>query len=145
MADCLEMRNDPEVEAIAMQWVLDYERQRGWEPQDISKDHDGSGFDIRSVGQADLETGKSPVRRIEVKGRAQLHQKVSLTVNEWRKAQQLGEFYWLYVVWGCKTSDPQLLMIQNSARTLAADAKEIKQVTRYLFEAKALVRGAIAE
>jgi len=48
VADCLEMRNDPEVEAIAMQWVLDYEHQRGWQPQDISKDRDGSGFDIRS-------------------------------------------------------------------------------------------------
>jgi len=34
-----------------MQWVLDYEHQRGWQPQDISKDRDGSGFDIRSVGQ----------------------------------------------------------------------------------------------
>jgi len=34
------MRNDPEVEAIAMQRVL-YERDRGWEPQDISKDRDG--------------------------------------------------------------------------------------------------------
>jgi len=34
------MRNDPEVEAIAMQWVLDYEHQRGWQPH-ISKDRDG--------------------------------------------------------------------------------------------------------
>lgn len=69
VTDCQDMRNDPEVEAFAMQLVMDYERDRGWLPQDISKDHDGSGFDIRSIGPADPETGKSLVRRIEVKGR----------------------------------------------------------------------------
>ena len=108
------MQNDPEVEAFAMQYVMDYERQRGWEPEDVSKNQDGSGFDIRSVGPVDppqpLNQGGqieppliggagamsasplrvyAPVRRIEVKGRAQLYQQVSLTVNEWRKAQQL--------------------------------------------------------
>lgn len=143
VTDYPEMRNDPEVEAIAMQWVMDYERDRGWQPQDISKDHDGSGFDIRSVGPVDPETEKSPVRRIEVKGRTQLHQKVSLTVNEWRKAQQLGDSYWLYVVWGCKTPNPKLLMIQNPAQKLVGDAKEIKQVTRYLIGAEALTRNAV--
>jgi hypothetical protein len=132
------MRNDPEVEAIAMQFVMDYERDRGWQPQDISKDGDGSGFDIRSVGAADPVTGKSPVRRIEVKGRAQFNQPVSLTVNEWRKAQQLADSYWLYVVWGCNTPNPQLLTIQNPARVLAGEAKEIKQVTRYLVGSEAL-------
>lgn len=138
VTDCPDMRNDPEVEAIAMQFVMNYERDRGWQPQDISKDGDGSGFDIRSVGVADPATGKSPVRRIEVKGRAQFNQPVSLTVNEWRKAQQLGDSYWLYVVWGCNTPTPQLLTIQNPARVLAGDAKEIKQVTRYLVGAEAL-------
>lgn len=138
VTDCAQMRNDPEVEAIAMQFVMNYERDRGWQPQDISKDGDGSGFDIRSVGAADPATGKSPVRRIEVKGRAQFNQPISLTVNEWRKAQQLGDSYWLYVVWGCKTPTPQLLTIQNPARVLAGEAKEIKQVTRYLVGAEAL-------
>ena len=88
------------------------------------------------------------VRRIEVKGRAQLYQQVSLTVNEWRKAQQLGDSYWLYVVWGCQTESPQLLMIQNPAKALAGDAKEIKQVTRYIVAAEALQqcvrRGAVS-
>ena len=141
--DCAQMRNDPEVEAIAMQFVMDYERDRGWQPQDISKDGDGSGFDIRSVGAADPTTGKSPVRRIEVKGRAQFNQPVSLTVNEWRKAQQLGDSYWLYVVWGCKTPNLQLLTIQNPARVLATEAKEIKQITRYLVGADALKLFAV--
>jgi superfamily II DNA or RNA helicase len=132
------MRNDPEVEAVAMQYVMDYERQRGWEPEDVSKKQDGSGFDIRSVGPVDEVTGIATVRRIEVKGRAQNEQEVSLTVNEWRKAQQLGDSYWLYVVWGCRSDNPQLLTIQNPAQVLAGDAKEIKQVTRYIVGAEAL-------
>lgn len=136
------MRNDPEVEAFAMQYVMDYERQRGWEPEDISNNQDGSGFDIRSVGPVDPQTEVAPVRRIEVKGRAQCNQEVSLTVNEWRKAQQLGDSYWLYVVWGCN-DNPQLLMIQNPAKALVGDAKEIKQVTRYIIGAEALQQNAI--
>ncbi|MHC5731205.1 MAG: protein NO VEIN domain-containing protein, partial [Nostoc sp.] len=101
------MRNDPDVEAFAMQYVMEYERQRGWEPEDVSQKHDGSGFDIRSVGPVDEVTGIAPVQRIEVKGRAQHNQEIALTVNEWRKAQQLGDSYWLYVVWGCKSENPQ--------------------------------------
>jgi len=81
-----------------MQWVLDYEHQRGWQPQDISKDRDG-GL-IFAVWDQLIQTGKLPVRRIEVKGRAQLHQKVSLSVNEWRPAAR--DSYWLYVVWAAK-------------------------------------------
>lgn len=136
------MRNDPEVEAFAMQYVMDYERQRGWTPEDVSKNHDGSGFDIRSVGPVDPATGIAPVRRIEVKGRTQQEMEVSLTVNEWRKAQQLGNSYWLYVVWGCKTANPELLKIPNPARRLIGDALEIKQVTRYIVKAEALQRNA---
>jgi len=138
------MQNDPEVEAFAMQYVMDYERDRGWEPEDVSKQQDGSGFDIRSVGPLDTQTQIAPVRRIEVKGRSQFNQEVSLTVNEWRKAQQLGDSYWLYVVWGCNTDNPQLLMIQNPAKVLAGDAKEIKQVTRYIVGAEALQRSAVS-
>lgn len=137
------MKNDPEVEVLAMKWVMEHERQRGWEPEDVSKNHDGSGFDIRSVGPIHPQTEIAPVRRIEVKGRAQGNQEVSLTSNEWRKAQQLGDSYWLYVVWGCKTSEPQLLKIQNPAKVLVGDAKEIRQVTRYLVPAEALQRNAL--
>jgi len=62
VADCSDMRNDPEVEAIAMQRVLGT-NDRGWEPQDISKDRDGSGL-IFAMGP-DPGTGKSLVRRMK--------------------------------------------------------------------------------
>lgn len=137
------MSREPEVEAIAMQIVMDYECDRGWTPTDISKNQDGSGFDIRSVGPVDETTNIALVRRIEVKGRADFNQDVSLTSNEWSRAQQLGDTYWLYVVWGCKTDNHQLLMIQNPAKVLKSEVKEIKQVTRYLVEAEALQSQAI--
>ena len=136
------MRNDPEVEAFAMQWVMDYERQRGWQPEDVSQKRDGSGFDIRSVEVTNSDKDIPEVRRIEVKGRAQQNRDVSLTANEWRKAQQLGDSYWLYVVWGCNTENPQLLTIQNPAKKLMRAAKEIKQITRYLVNADALEKNS---
>jgi hypothetical protein len=139
------MRNDPEVEAFAMGFVMDYEQQRGWQPEDVSHYHDGSGFDIRSIGPSPDGVQPPPVRRIEVKGRAQPGQGVSLTANEWRKALQLGDSYWLYVVWGCSTSNPELLRIPNPTQVLARDAKEIQQVTRYLVEGEALQRNALIE
>ena len=121
-----------------MEFVLNYERQRGWIPKDVSQQRDGSGFDIHSVGKASEITGVTPIRRIEVKGRAQMNQDVSLTSNEWRKAQQLGDTYWLYVVWNCKGEQPQLLTIQNPAVALAGEVREVKQVTRYVIGADAL-------
>ena len=57
---------------------------------------------MRSIGPADPQTGyRDPVagiRRIEVKGRTR-GQPIRLTTNEWYKATQLGDSYWLYVVW----------------------------------------------
>lgn len=139
------MRNDPEVEAIAMAYVMNYERDRGWTPEDISQRRDGSGFDIRSVGPQQETRGTLPIRRIEVKGRSGINQDVSLTANEWRKAQQLGDTYWLYVVWNCQGEQPQLLTIQNPALVLAGDVKEIKQVTRYILGAEALAKIGVRD
>ena len=66
---------EPDADAIrasdlaAMGVVMAFERDRGWEPHDVSRLHDKCGFDIRSFGPADPATGQRPVRRIEVKGR----------------------------------------------------------------------------
>ena len=132
------MGGDPEVEAIAMEYVMNYERERGWMPEDVSQNRDGSGFDIRSAGPVNAETGIEEVRRIEVKGRAGFEGQVSLTANEWRKAQHLGDTYWLYVLWGCKTPTPKLSMVCNPAKNLAGSVKEVKQVTRYLIDAESI-------
>lgn len=113
------MHSDPEVERRAMDFVMEYERAQGWTPTDVSQRHDGSGFDIRSVGPAN-EYGKRAVRRIEVKGRSGYNRPVALTPNEWTQAQRHGASYWLYVVWGAgQGQEPQLIRIQNPALRLA--------------------------
>ena len=105
---------DDEIEQIGMDYVMNYERVRGWQPEDISKLHDGSGFDIRSTQP---ETGA--LRRIEVKSRAGDEQFIQLTPNEWLQAQRHGDTYWLYIVWNC-ARQPRLITIQNPAQKLAS-------------------------
>lgn len=136
------MHNDPEVEAFAMNYVMQYERDRGWEPDDISKLRDGSGFDIRSEGPLPANGGSRPLRRIEVKGRAQDNQPVDLSPNEWLKAHHLGDTYWLYIVYGCKTGQPRLVQIKNPARELAGEVQEIRVVNSYRVPADVIARRA---
>jgi superfamily II DNA or RNA helicase len=124
------------VELAAMQAVMAYERGRGWEPFDISAQK-GPGFDIRSLGPADLATGQRPARRIEVKGRAR-GQPVRLTTNEWLKARQLAETYWLYVVWDPLEAGAEPVCVQDPAHTLEHAAREVQVVAGYEIPAEAV-------
>ena len=130
LADLLD-EIDPELnrasELAAENVVVAYETARGWETERVG--HLKIGFDIRSLGPADPQTGyRDPttgVRRIEVKGR-QRGQTVRLTTNEWYKAVQLGDSFWLYVVWDpLKNPSPEPLRIQNPAKHLDHAKKEI--------------------
>ncbi|MEW5768559.1 MAG: DUF3883 domain-containing protein [bacterium] len=105
-----------------MNIVMQYEEERGWEPEDVSMKK--LGFDIRSLGQADPKTGYREVRRIEVKGRRR-GENIRLTVNEWLKGKQLRDTYWLYVVWNPTESDYELKTIPDPANKLEYAAKEI--------------------
>ncbi|MEJ7792957.1 MAG: helicase-related protein [Gaiellaceae bacterium] len=134
------MRRDEEVELAAMEHVLAWEREQGWEPTDVSKFYDGSGFDIRSVGPAD-ENGQRAVKRIEVKGRAGDNQPVELTPNEWVQAGRHRDTFWLYVVWNAKTK-PRLLRVQDPVRSLRDDVEEFKVVNGYRVPAAAITRAA---
>lgn len=122
-------------EEAAMRIVLEYERRRGWEPEDVSAQK--LGFDIRSLSPPDPYTGRREVRRIEVKGR-QRGQPVRLTENEWRKAKQLGDTYWLYVVWDPTSVDYELVCIQNPAARLGPWVKEIFTLSHYEIPPEAL-------
>jgi hypothetical protein len=56
------------------------------------------------------------VRRIEVKGRKK-GQPIRLTTNEWYKANQVSDSYWLYVVWDpLEKPDEEPIRIQNPAK-----------------------------
>ncbi len=126
---------DPEtrrrIELAAEDIVIAYEARRKWECERVG--HLKIGFDIRSLAPSDNQTGyRDPVygvRRIEVKGRKR-GQPIRLTTNEWYKAQQLGDSYWLYVVWDpLEDSKADPLVIQNPA-------KYLDQVKREVFAAR---------
>lgn len=103
------MRRDDEVEQIAMEAAMRYERQRGWTPFDVSQD--GEHYDVRSEGP------NGEKRFIEVKGRAQTGP-IVLTGPELDKLRQLGDRAWLYVVTFCKDERPRLRMIQDPIPSL---------------------------
>jgi len=129
-------------ELAAMAVAMAYERERNWEPFDVSDQHDGCGFDIRSLGPADPATGQRPIRRIEVKGRRR-GQPVRLTINEWLKARQLGESYWLYVVWDPTTPDHELVPVPNPGHRLEQVAREVRSVSHIEITAAGISGAAI--
>lgn len=123
------MRSDPEIEAIGMQVALQYEEHHARNAEDVSKDN--LGFDIRSTER----DGRK--RYIEVKARAGVGA-VSLTQNEWFKANRFGSDYYLYVVLNA-ASHPQLYVVQDPATVL--EPEEQFEV-RYLVAVDAiLARG----
>lgn len=110
------MRRDDEVEAIAMDVAMRYERSRGWTPTDVSGD--GEHYDVRS------EAPDGEKRYIEVKGRAQTGG-IVLTGPELDKLRQLGDRAWLYVVTFCKLGQSPsaslgMNSIEGGARLLGA-------------------------
>ncbi len=121
---------DPNVrrrsEKAAEDLVVAYETDRGWECERVG--HKKIGFDVRSLGPADPQTGyRDPVegiRRIEVKGRTRGFA-IRLTSNEWNKAAQLGDSYWLYVVWDPLGPSPELVTIRNPAAQLDHAKREV--------------------
>ena len=114
-------RMDERVEAVAVRIAAQAEADRGAEVQDVSNPEkaraaglsDWPGFDLLS------RYPDGEVRSIEVKGRAG-RSAVRMELNEWKQACNLGERYWLYVVYGCATPEPRLYRVQDPFRTLLA-------------------------
>jgi len=100
------------------------------------------GFDVRAHKIADEATGEILVKRIEVKGRLR-GQPVRLTTNEWFKAQQLAETYWLYVVWDPLSDSPELVRVHNPAATLDHAKREIAAARFYEISADAVQQAAL--
>ncbi len=68
---------------------------------------------------------------------------IRLTTNEWYRAQQLGDTYWLYVVWDpLDDPDPVPLMICNPARRLDHAKKEVALSRYYDLPAAAVEQAA---
>ena len=122
-------RHDAEVEAIAMQLARAHEEAAGATVRDVSRPAlarreglgDWPGFDLRSLRPAGA-LGPAEDRAIEVKGRASTGA-VEVSANEWAKACNLRDRYWLYVVYDCATPRPRLVKVRDPFGRLLATAK----------------------
>ncbi|MDA0839689.1 MAG: DUF3883 domain-containing protein [Planctomycetota bacterium] len=88
-----------EIEHIAVQEAIKYEKARGWKVESVEADNRGFDLISRKPHPEDPKTAVD-VRFIEVKGRAGVGP-VALTTNEFKTATRLKKDYWLYVVYNC--------------------------------------------
>jgi len=102
------MVSDDDIEKIGMDVTMQYERQQGWRPEDVSKEN--LGFDVRSTSPDGHK------RYIEVKARAEVGP-VALTQNEWFKAKRFQDEFYLYAVLNASKT-PTLYRVQNPAALL---------------------------
>lgn len=103
---------DDEIERIAVEAVLDYEKARGWEVTSVEADNRGFDLISRRLHPEDPQTAIE-VRFIEVKGRVAVGE-IALSTNEYKTAQRLRKDYWLYVVFNCG-STPTVNVVQDPA------------------------------
>ncbi|MHB8898941.1 MAG: protein NO VEIN domain-containing protein, partial [Thermoguttaceae bacterium] len=117
-------RHDAEVEKIAMELAWAYEESGGAVVKDVHTPElaraagltDNPGFDLLSIRPGGER------RAIEVKGRAGVGD-VEVSSNEWARAANLRDGYWLYAVYDCATSAPRLMRVRDPFGRLLAKAK----------------------
>jgi superfamily II DNA or RNA helicase len=115
---------DTTVETIAVKWARAFEEALGASVRDVSTPQlaleaglsEWPGFDLLARRPSGMELA------IEVKGRAGIGD-VELSENEYIKACNLRDCYWLYVVFECTKSVPRLLRIQDPFGKLIVRAR----------------------
>jgi len=106
-----------EIELKGMDIVMEWERNHGREPQDVSKET-VRGYDI-------LSKSKNELRHIEVKSFSTTNP-IQISSNEWRVASQLREDYYLYVIENISSDpDPTPVPIPDPYTKLAPFIKKI--------------------
>jgi len=120
-------QHDAQVEQVAMDLARAYEEAAGAVVKDVHTPElahaagltDNPGFDLLSIYPTGDARGH---RAIEVKGRANTGD-VEVTSNEWAKACNMRQCYWLYAVYDCATAVPRLARVQDPFGNLLAKAK----------------------
>ena len=118
-----------------MEVATGYEANFGAEVTDVSKPElarraglaDWPGFDLKSRHPADAD-GHTEERAIEVKGRAGSGN-IEMTENEWARACNLRDDYWLYVVFDCATPRPRLVRVRDPFAKLLVRSRELSALT----------------
>jgi superfamily II DNA or RNA helicase len=143
LADEIDLNLQRGSELAAEEIIIAALKEEGFPEDRIERvGHLKLGFDIRAHRIADEATGEVLVKRIEAKGRMR-GQPVRLTTNEWFKAQQLAETYWLYVVWDPLGQTPELVRIQNPAVRLDHAKREIVSARLFEIPAEAVQQSAL--
>jgi SNF2 family DNA or RNA helicase len=117
-------QHDANVERVAMRVTQAFEEAAGAKVIDVHTPElasraglpDNPGFDLLSIRPGN---GK---RAIEVKGRAETGD-IEVSANEWAKACNMRQGYWLYAVYNCATPSPRLVRVQDPFGSLLAKAK----------------------
>jgi hypothetical protein len=101
------------VDRAGVDCVLAYEKEAGRTPREMP--HENPGYDIES-----LDEYGNIVRYIEVKSTAEEWGEtgVGLSDTQFRKAQELGPLYWLYVVECADSEDPRVYPIRAPANSV---------------------------
>jgi hypothetical protein len=120
------LRQNPETERIAMEFVMAHERAQGRQVFDVSDKN--LGYDLTCL---DLNSGE--LRLIEVKGFGAATGTVILTPNERRVAEDRRDCYWLYVVTNCNAT-PTLQAIPNPAQFPWHEVQKVAHYTLSLDE-----------
>ncbi|HBA39933.1 MAG TPA: hypothetical protein DCZ05_09385 [Deltaproteobacteria bacterium] len=117
-------RHEVDVEMVAMKIAQAFEEASGATVRDVHTPElaraaglpDNPGFDLLSIWPG------SEKRAIEVKGRAGTGE-VEVSGNEWAKACNMRQGYWLYAVYDCASPAPRLMRVQDPFGCLLAKAK----------------------
>jgi superfamily II DNA or RNA helicase/DNA-binding XRE family transcriptional regulator len=112
------------VELVAMQIARVFEETAGASVVEVHTPElartaglpDNPGFDLLSIRAGNER------RAIEVKGRGETGD-IEVSANEWAKACNMRESYWLYAVYDCATPNPRLVRVQDPFGSLLAKAK----------------------
>jgi len=107
------MVRDDEIERIAVEAAITYEKERGRDVESVEEQNRGFDLISRKPHSEDPKTA-TEVRFIEVKGRSSIGE-VALTTNEYKTAERLKDDYWLYVVFKC-ASTPEVHVIRDPVR-----------------------------
>ncbi len=100
-----------QIEQTAMSKAMSHERNHDRTPTDVSSEN--LGYDIKS-------SGYNETRFIEVKGKSN-YGDIEITPNEWKKAKEMENNYFLYVVYECSDSFPSLKIVRNPAKKLSTN------------------------
>jgi SNF2 family DNA or RNA helicase len=112
------------VELVAMKIAQAFEEAAGARVLDVHTPElarmaglpDNPGFDLLSIRSGNER------RAIEVKGRAGIGD-VEVSANEWAKACNMRQGYWLYATYDCATPSPRLVRVQDPFGSLLARLK----------------------